>query len=93
MQCSRQKKSGISLCHSIAERIEEDIHQMKWRTIIEVATILPEEECTAAVEAARTICCLARTGCICFDVDGHVIEDYNQNKTMKRNDMRADFEG
>ena len=57
---------------------------MKWRTITEVAKILPDNatvtqaECTAAVEAARAICCLARTGSICFDLDGILIEDCNK---------------
>ena len=49
----------------VAEEIEEDIHKMKWRTIIEVAKILPDDatvtqaECTAAVEAARVMSCSA----------------------------------
>ena len=69
---------------------------MKWRTIIEVAKILPDDatvtqaECTAAVEAARAICSLARTGNICFDIDGNLIEDHNKNKTRKRNEMKTD---
>ena len=72
---------------------------MKWRTITEVAKILPDDatvtqvECTAAVEAARAICCLARTGSICFDLDGNLIEDCSRNKTKKRNTMKDDFEG
>ena len=42
----------------VAERIEEDVHLMKWRTVIEVAKILPNDatvtqaEHTAAVETA-----------------------------------------
>ena len=72
---------------------------MKWRTIIEIAKIIPDDatvtqaECTAAVEAARAICCLARTGSICFDLDGNLIEVCSRNKTKKRNDMKDDFEG
>ena len=72
---------------------------MKWKTIIEVAKILPDEatvtqaECTAAVGAARAICCLARTGSICFDLDGNLIEDCSRNKTKRRNTMKDDFEG
>ena len=83
----------------IAEKIEDDTHKMKWKTIIEVAQILPDDatvtqaECTAAVRAARAICCLARTGSICFDLDGNLIEDCIRNKTMKRNKMKDDFEG
>ena len=66
---------------------------MKWRTIIEVAKILSDDatvtqaECTAAVEAARAICCLARTGSISFDLDGNLIADCSRNKTKKRNNM------
>ena len=72
---------------------------MKWRTIVEVAKILPDDaivtqaECTAAVRAARAICCLARTGSICFDLDGNLIEDSSRNKTRKRNKMKDDFQG
>ena len=72
---------------------------MKWRRIIEVAKILPDDatvtqaECTATVEAARAICCLARTGSICFDLDGHLIEDCSSNKTRKRNKVKDDVEG
>ena len=72
---------------------------MKWRTITEVAKILPDNatvtqaECTAAVEAARATCCLSRTGSICFDLDGNLIEDCSRNKTKKLNKMKDDFEG
>ena len=72
---------------------------MKWSTIIEVAKILLDDaivkqaECTAAVEAARAICCLARTGSICLDLDENLIEDCSRNKTRKRNKMKDDFEG
>ena len=72
---------------------------MKWSTIIEVAKILPDDatvtqaECTAAAEAARAICCLARTGSICFGPDGNVIEDCSRNKTRKRNKLKEDIEG
>ena len=72
---------------------------MKLKTIIEVAKILPDDatvtqaDCTAAVWAARAICCLARTGSICFDLDGNLIEACSRNKTKKRNKMKDDFEG
>ena len=74
----------------MADRFEEDMYQIKWRTIIEVpnnATVT-QTECTAAVEEARAICCLARTGCICFYLGVHLIEDYNKNKTRKRDDEK-----
>ena len=64
----------------IAENFEEDTHKMKWRTITEVAKILldtatvTQAERTAAVEAARAICCLARSGSICFDLDANLIK-------------------
>ena len=72
---------------------------MKWKTITEVAKILldnatvTQAECTAAVEAARAICCLARPGSICFDLDGNLIEDNSRNTTKKRHKMREEFEG
>ena len=62
--------------------------------IVEVAQVLPDDatitqaECTAAVEAAKAICCLARTGSICFDLDGNFIEDCSRNKKKKRNRMK-----
>ena len=52
-----------------------------------------ERECTAAVEATRAICCLARRGSICFDLDGKLIEDSSRNTTKKGNKMRDYFEG
>ena len=64
-----------------------------------VAKILPDNatvtqtDYTAAVEAARAICCVARSGSICFDLDGNLIEDYSRNTTTKRNKMKDDFEG
>ena len=75
------------------------MHEIKWRTIVEFAEILPDDasvtqaECMAAVEAARAMCCVARDGCISFDLDEKLIEDYNENKTRKRNEMKADSEG
>ena len=91
-------KVGSAYVFQIAE-IEEDTHMMKWRTIIEVAKILPDDatvtqaECTAAVEAARAICCLVRSGSICFHLNGNLIEDGSRNETRKRNKMNDDFEG
>ena len=44
-----------------AERIEESAEKVKWKTIFEVAKVLPDDatitqaECTDAVEAARAI--------------------------------------
>ena len=61
--------------------------------ILTVDATVTQAECTAAVEAARAISCLARAGCICFDLDGKLIEDYNENRTRKRNEMKADSEG
>ena len=71
---------------------------MKWKTITEVAKILPniatltQTECTAAVDAARAICSLARCGSMCFDLDGNLIEDQRRNKTKKRHKMSEEFE-
>ena len=92
-------KSKLAYVVQVADGFEEDMYQMKWRTIVEDAQILQDDstvtqtECTAAVEEARTICCLARTGCICFDLDVNLIEDYNKNKTRKRDEVEEDFEG
>ena len=97
MQGSHQEQSGISFCH--AERIEEDLHQINWRTVIEVAKILPTDatvtqaECTAAVEAAKATCCLARKGCISSDLDGNLIEEYNKTRQGKGTKWKNTFEG
>ena len=85
-----QSKVGVSLRGS---------NCLKWKTFVEVARILlndatvTQPECTTAVEAARAICCLARTGSICFDLDVKLIEDHNGNKTRQRNGMKEDTEG
>ena len=77
---------GSAYVTQSAERIGESAKKMEWNTIVEVAKVLLDDatitqtECTAAVEAARATCCLARTGCICFDSDGNLIEDLNGNK-------------
>ena len=94
-----KNKVGSAYVIQIVEKIEEVTHKMKWRTITEVAKILPDNatvtqaECTAAVEAARAICWLARTGSICFDLHGNLIEDCSRNKTKKRNKTKDDFKG
>ena len=78
---SAKNRVGPAYVIQVADRIEEDANQTKWKTIIEVARILPNDatvtqaRCTAAVEAAKAACCLARTGNICFDLDGKLIED------------------
>ena len=82
------------LLKKIAERIEEDRHKKKWGTIIEVAKILPDDatvtqaECTAAVEAARAICCLARIGSIYFGLAGNLTGDCSRNNTKKKRNER-----
>ena len=47
-----------------------------------------QAECTAAVEAAKAVCCLARTGSICSDLDGKLIDDY---KNCKDNTSKDPF--
>ena len=68
---------GSAYVIQVAEGIVEDMHQMRWKTIIEVAKFLSNDatvtqaECTA-VETAKAICCLARAGCIfAFHQDGN----------------------
>ena len=68
---------------------------MKLMTIVEVASILPNDasvpqaECTSAVEAAKAECCLARTGTCTLILDGKLIEDYkNKTRTKDRNESR-----
>ena len=77
---------GSAFVLQIAERIEEDTHKMTWRTVVVFSYMFPDDatvmqaECTVAVEAASAICHLARTGCICFDLDGNLIEDNNKTR-------------
>ena len=40
---SVKNKVGSTYVIRVAERIEEDMHQMEWKTIIEVAKILPDD--------------------------------------------------
>ena len=40
-----------------------------------------------------SICCLARNGIFCSDLDGNLNEDCSKNRTKKRNNMEEDFEG
>ena len=67
---------------------------MEWTTTVEVAKVLPDDatitqaETTAAVEAARAICCLVQTGQIIFDLDGNLIEEWD--KTAKRTKIRME---
>ena len=67
---------------------------MGWRTVVEVAKVLPDDatitqaETTAAVEAARAICCLVQTGQIIFDLDGNLIEEWDKN--VRRNKIRME---
>ena len=76
--------------------MEEDASHIRLKTLIEVARILPNDatvtqaECTAAVEAAKAVCCLARTGSICFDLDVKLIEDCikKQEEEEKRRNGR-----
>ena len=80
-----------------SERIEEHAEKMSWKTIVEVAQILPDDatiafaESTAAVEAARAICGPARTGRICFDFDGNLFENWDENGTRRGNKMKERY--
>ena len=70
----------------------EDDHSGCKKTLPDDAT-LTQAECTAASAAVLAICCLARTGSICFDLDEKSIEDCSRNRTKKRNSMAEDVEG
>ena len=59
IQCDDKIKNnfGSALVIQIAERFEENTEKVKWKTIVEVANVVPDDsiitraECTAAVEA------------------------------------------
>ena len=99
-ECSAQIKNKVGSAYviQIDERIEESTEKLKWKILVEVARVLPNDssttraECAAAVEAAGAICSLARTGAICFDLDGKLIEDHIRNKTGQGRRMQ-DTEG
>ena len=58
--------AGSAYVIQASERIEKAAEKMEWRTTVEVAKVLPDDatitqaETTAAVEAARAICCLVQ---------------------------------
>ena len=91
-----RNRLGSAYVMQIAEKIEEELSNMKWKTLIEDAKILLEgstvtqAECTAASEAALAISSLARTGSICFDLDEKLIEDCTRNRPKKRNWEKQD---
>ena len=86
-----ENKVGPAYVIQVAERIEDEVQVMQ-KNLPNDATVT-QAECTAAVETARAICCLARKGCMCYDLDGNIIEHYNESKTRKRDVMGDDFEG
>ena len=71
---------------------------MCWKTIVEVAKILPDDatitqaDNTAAVEAARAFGCLVQSGCISFDLDGNLVENWDKNDKGNRNKMKEPSE-
>ena len=99
MSRTGQEQGGVSLCDPNCGKIDEETNknEEEWRTIIEVAKNLPDDapvtqaECIAASEAAIAICCPARTGSVCFDLEGNLIED-DKNKTRKCDEMEEDLE-
>ena len=61
---SSKNKKGSACVIQVAERIEEDSSQMKWKTIIEVARVLPND---ASVTQAEMHCyCEGCKSCMLF---------------------------
>ena len=93
-----QNRVGSAYVFQSAKKSDEKLSRMKWKTIIEVAKTLldnatvTQAECNAASGAAIAICCLARTGSICFDLDGKLIEHCSRNRT-ERKSMEEDVGG
>ena len=87
---SIKKKVWSVYVIQVAERIEEDMHQMKWRTIIEVANILPndatliQDECTAAVGASRAIAAWLEQDVFALTWTGIWSKTTTKNKTRKK---------
>ena len=67
-----KQKVGSAYGFQASERIEEAAEKMEWRTQVEVSKVFPADatitqaETSAALEAARAICCLVQTGHIIF---------------------------
>ena len=92
-----KNKVGSAYVIQIAEDIVESSGKMKWKTIVEVAKILPSDEtvtkaeCTAAVELTRAICYLARTRSNTFDLDEKLIQEHNESKTRKKTSWKMSW--
>ena len=93
--CSNQKWSGVSLWDSKCwenwgkhrenagwNQCGSDINYSEWFN-----SNVTQADCTGAVEAARAICCLAQTGCICFDLDEH----WSKTTTKTRQDKETEW--
>ena len=94
MKVQQKKRSAFVI--QASKRIEEAAEKMDWETKVKVVTIFPDDatktkaETTAAVEAARAICCLVQTGSISFDLDGNLIEEWDKNgKKNQKQDERT----
>ena len=99
MSRAGQEQGGVSLCDPNCGKIDEETNKMKrnggqslrlQKNLPDDATVT-QAECTAASEAAIAICCPARTGSVCFDLEGNLIED-DKNMTRKRDEMEEDLE-
>ena len=57
---------------------------MEWSTTVEVAKVflddatITQARTTAAAEVSRATCCLVQTGQIIFDLDGKLIEEWDE---------------
>ena len=62
-----KQKVGSAYVFQASERIEEAAEKMEWKTQVEVSKVVPDDatitqaETSAALEAARAICCLVQT--------------------------------
>ena len=91
-------KVGSAYVMQASERIEEAAEKTEWRTIVEVANVLPDDvtitqaETTAAVDAVTARCCLVHTGQIIFDLDVNLIEEWDKNTTRTKHRMKENTE-
>ena len=66
MYWSNQKQSGRSACViHIVDRIEEIIEKMKWKTIVEVGRVLPNDSTDCHTRRMHNCCGSSKSRALC----------------------------
>ena len=99
-QVDRNVEHEVALAYVIqaSERKGEAVEKMEWRTMGGVAKVLPDDvtmthaETIVAGEAVRVIGCLRQDGQFTFDVDGDLIEEWDENAKRTKFRMKENTE-